>query len=369
MKLFFSKINCFLKFLWKTHRESGKSFVFLFVDFVRLKKKIGVSIDEYYNFEFEKLGKEFRESFLSGVEQRPCLDLLNPKKYYAIARNKYFSHLFLEARGVKTSELYCYYNPEGSLQYGNTAYDYNSVVKVLKEKQVQSCVIKSTETSYGNGVVVVDTIEYLNNVCVLHCFDGSVVELVSLLKYEPLIFESVVKQTKQIRNFNDSSVNTIRFMTTLYPSGEARIIATFIKIGRYGRCVDNAGKGGNVDAAVDVKTGKIYNTIQFNGYRNIKTITHHPDTGNLIEGVIIENWERIKEDVERFQRSMPFLKAIGWDIAITDDGPIVIEMNDYWDRTGQLFLRRGWKKEIQECYAQWRKLEGEGKVSYKMGRR
>ena len=52
---------------------------------------------------------------------------------------------------------------------------------------------------------------------------------------------------------------------------------------------------------------------------------------------------------------MPFCKAIGWDIAITDEGPVVIEVNEMWDRTGQYFIRRGWRNEIRDCYMAWKR--------------
>ena len=58
---------------------------------------------------------------------------------------------------------------------------------------------------------------------------------------------------------------------------------------------------------------------------------------------------------------VPKLEAAGWDVE-------VVEFNDYWDRTGQLFIKKGWKKEIESCYEEWKYLEREGKVSYKMGR-
>ena len=47
-------------------------------------------------------------------------------------------------------------------------------------------------------------------------------------------------------------------------------------------------------------------------------------------------------------------KAAGWDIAITDDGPLVIEVNDSWDRTSQYFICRGWRSEIRKCYTAWK---------------
>lgn len=44
----------------------------------------------------------------------------------------------------------------------------------------------------------------------------------------------------------------------------------------------------------------------------------------------------------------------GWIIPILDESSILIEVNDFWDRTGQYFIRRGWRKEIRDCYLAWK---------------
>lgn len=147
------KIKVFLSFLRDVHKDSRKGYFFLLRDFIRLKKEKGISIEEYSNFKFESRGKKFRDSFLSGVEQRPCLNLLNPKKYYILARNKYLSHLILGANNIRKAELYCYYHPEGRVKNDHIACDYDSVLAILKSKNIHSCVIKSTETSHGDGVI------------------------------------------------------------------------------------------------------------------------------------------------------------------------------------------------------------------------
>lgn len=326
------------------------------LDYYNLYKTKGLTADEYYEFEFEKQTPDFRKTFLGLNEQRYYLDYLNPKKYYSLARNKYLAHKMLENTGVHKTPLYCYYCPEGVF-VNNTdiASNISDVVRILKSKDVTSCVIKDTENSHGEGVIVIKHIEYQDNECLLHCFNDKIVKLSEVLGKYPLLFEGVIKQSKQVASFNESSVNTIRFMTTLYPSGEARVIATFIKIGRNGKCVDNAGDGGNVDACVDIDSGKLKYVIQYDGVRNIKNITHHPDSNNLLEGVVINNWQQIKKQVACFQKSFPYIKAAGWDIAITESGPVVIEVNDMWDRTGQMFLRKGWREEIRECYLAWKK--------------
>ena len=326
-------------------------------DYFSLYRAKGLTHEEYYEFEFEKRSEEFRRDFLGLNEQHYYLDLLNPLKYMSLARNKYMTHKMLENTGIRTSELYCYYQPEARYTVATEcASDIAGVLSILKDKGVQSCVIKTTESSHGDNVWVIKSIDYQDNDATLTRFDGQALTLSSVLGNDALIFESVVRQTEQFTAFNASSVNTVRFMTALYPDGSAKIVATFIKIGRAGRCVDNAGGGGNVDVCVDVETGEIRYAIQFDGWHNVKDIDCHPDSGNPLNGVIIENWDAVKAEVIRFQQAFPYCKVVGWDIAITDEGPVVIEINDFWDRTGQFFIRKGWRNEIRECYLAWKAI-------------
>lgn len=328
----------------------------VFFDYLNLWKTKGLHYQEYCLFDFFHQKDDFRKSFLCANEQRLYLDYLNPKKYYCLARNKFLAHKILEGTGVKTSDMYCYYQPEGRVMESEAiANDLKGVCRILKAKNVGQCVVKTTESSHGNSVYVVEKIDFLENDCQFTFFNGEKGLLSEILGKAPLIFESLVKQTRQLASFNESSVNTVRFMTLLYPDNKARLMAAFIKIGRAGRCVDNAGSGGNVDGCVDIETGELKYVVQFDGWDNVKDITHHPDSGALLEGVRIDNWKAIVDQVLRFQESLPYVKAAGWDIAITDDGPVVIEVNDFWDRTGQLFIRRGWRNEIRDCYLAWKK--------------
>lgn len=325
-------------------------------DYLSLFRTKGLNKEEYFDFEFENQDASFRNSFLGLNEQRFYLEYLNPVKYYSLARNKYFAHKLLENTGVRKTELFCYYQPEARFIISEeSASNLNDVLRILRRKSVHSCVIKTTESSHGDNVRVIRRIHYQEQDAILTCFDGKEFALSSILGQDALIFESIVLQTKQFATFNESSVNTVRFMTTLWPDGTARVIAVFMKVGRSGRCVDNAGSGGNVDAAVNLETGEIYNVVQFDGWRKAKAIDRHPDSGSLLNGVVIDHWEEIKAEVIRFQQAFPYCKAAGWDIAITDEGPVIIEVNDFWDRTGQFFIGHGWRDEIRKCYQAWKK--------------
>lgn len=313
------------------------------------------SITELHDFELDRFPESYSATFLNAVEQEHYLSLLNPRKYYSLARNKYWTHMYFDQMGVsEKAVLYCYYNPELTFSHSQSiGCTLENVLEILCAKNVDECMIKTTESSHGDNVILAKSIRYENGDAILVNHKGEQIRLSEVLGKTPLIFESLIKQSDQFASFNPSSVNTVRFMTTLMPDGTARTIACFIKIGRAGSCVDNAGAGGNVDTSVDVETGEIQYPILFNGWRQVSDIECHPDTGTLLNGVKIENWENIRKKVESFQQALPFVKAAGWDIAITSEGPVIIEVNDMWDRTGQLFIRRGWKPEIKACYDAW----------------
>lgn len=343
--------------LMKTH---------IFIDYLGLYRHKGLTRNEYLNFEFERQSDIFRQTFLGLNEQRYYLDYLNPIKYYSLARNKYLAHKILGNTGIRKSTLYCYYQPEGKVIESNEiANNLSDVCRILKAKNITECVIKTTETSHGDNVYVVNYIEYEVDDCKLTLFNNMVIPLSEILGQDPMIFESIVRQTAQFESFNASSVNTVRFMTVLYPDNKARLAGIWMKCGRAGRCVDNAGSGGNIDACVDMTNGEIKYVVEFNGWRKVKAITHHPDSRALLEGVKIENWDDIVAQVLHFQECFPYCKAAGWDIAITDKGPVVIEVNDFWDRTGQYFIRRGWRSDIRDCYMAWK----ETGTDYKLCRR
>ena len=140
----------------------------VFFDYLSLSRSKGLTWDEYYDFEFDNRDDAFRASFLGMNEQRYYLDYLNPVKYYSLARNKYLAHKMLENTGVRKAELYCYYQPEARyITENGIGSDLKGVLDILKDKDVQSCVIKMTEGSHGDSVWVIKRVNYQDDDAIL----------------------------------------------------------------------------------------------------------------------------------------------------------------------------------------------------------
>ena len=57
--------------------------------------------------------------------------------------------------------------------------------------------------------------------------------------------------------------------------------------------------------------------------------SRHPDTGTEIAGQILPGWRAAQDEALRLMRLLPFINYVGWDIVLTDAGPVFLEGNNY----------------------------------------
>lgn len=360
-----------IKRLFTTHKQiraySKVSFSWFLKDFIKCKNATEINLEEYFIYEFEKQSEELKLNFLSNMAEFKLFPFLNPDEYWVVSKDKYICHLMFEDLGLPMTELYLYYYPEFEHSTPKVSNDLKSTIRILKEKDISDFILKPVNGNSGVGIMRIKRIDFKgDDDCILYDHNGKSYLLSEILGRYPILFEKYVVQTEQFSRFNDSSVNTIRFMTSLYPDNEVRIFANFIRIGRAGSCIDNIKTADNINALIDIKTGYIYKVLHNKGWRNFEEITHHPDSGNQIKGELIENWEEICKKVKDFHKSHPYLKVLGWDIAVTDNGPVILETNGTPGITGQYMSQSGWRNEILRCYNAWKDYDKKYDISRKM---
>ncbi|MGL1664087.1 sugar-transfer associated ATP-grasp domain-containing protein, partial [Vibrio parahaemolyticus] len=53
----------------------------------------------------------------------------------------------------------------------------------------------------------------------------------------------------------------------------------------------------------------------------------HPDTGAAIVGTDIPDWPRLIDLVQAAALVFPGIRTQSWDVALTDQGPVLLEVN------------------------------------------
>ncbi len=112
------------------------------------------------------------------------------------------------------------------------------------------------------------------------------------------------------------------------PDGVKPIRATW-KIATPPNHVDNfvLGANGNLLASVDLVSGEVSRTIG-GFWPKTEVLLKHPQSGQTVEGFRLPGWERILDACHRGGAVFPLLKIHHWDFAITDQGPLILELND-----------------------------------------
>ena len=165
-----------------------------------------------------------------------------------------------------------------------------------------------------------------------------------------MLLQEVVKQHDDINAINPNCINTIRIITMRSDKGNIHVFAATIRIGTVkDSFVDNRALGG---AAVGIdENGKLMKY----GFQHAKygtKISQHPVTGVVFEGVQLPYWDEVVDLVIRAHKAIINVQSIGWDVAITPDGPVLIEGNDNWEIANPQDALGGLKKRWYELLKQ-----------------
>lgn len=139
------------------------------------------------------------------------------------------------------------------------------------------------------------------------------------------VFQRRLLAHPQLRAFHPLTLPTIRVVTCLEDE-EVWIPRAVLKlpVGRAG--VDNFHAGG-IACPVDPETGVVAPGIPKSGF---EWLSQHPETGLRFEGMRLPFWSEAIATVKTAAPLFSDLKCLGWDLAITDSGPLLIEANYEW---------------------------------------
>lgn len=132
---------------------------------------------------------------------------------------------------------------------------------------------------------------------------------------------------------------TIRFLVLLSPEAAA-IESAVIKIPLSRHPGDNYWRTGNMLGALD-DAGAIRRVATGSG-ASLGEVSTHPETGATLPGLVLPDWREAKELCLRAARMFPGVRTQSWDIALTDAGAVIMELNYGGDlNLHQLAHRRG----------------------------
>ena len=286
-----------------------------------------------------RIKKEFPLYYISNLLYRQGID--NYKDYLSLKENSKILHwsyakgnhqkenvqnkLLFEQHLVKhnvATPKIIFHNTNETFIYGSkvltitTETDFRAFIHdVFKEQPLEKIFCKPVDAGYGRNTSIItkETVADIKS------------DTIAMLLTSSFIFQEVIAQHDVLNNINASSVNTLRIMSYKNASNEVSIIAGFIRVGRKGAIVDNAHAGGIV-IPINSETGA-FNPKGFQLIDNGGGIfTTHPDSGILFADISIPEYDKVKALVKKGSAIFDY-PLLGWDVAITPTGPVLVEAN------------------------------------------
>jgi hypothetical protein len=129
-------------------------------------------------------------------------------------------------------------------------------------------------------------------------------------------------------------LQTVRIVTLVSERNGPEIVGSLFKVIGSNATIDNfaSGSKGNLLAPVSRQTGRIECalTCRPSGV-GLEPVERHPLTGLPLPGFQLPFWPETCELARRAALAFAPLLSVGWDVAITPDGPVLIEGNAWWD--------------------------------------
>ena len=277
-------------------KREGRCALPMLVDAVFCGVVLGSGLSDYLNYEF------YRRSF---KEKREYATLRNQDNFYAEVSPAQYKKVFtVKPNFLRAFEKYVgrsFVFPEDcTFSQVNDFLDANPV---FMEKPIDGL------GGYGVHKVRTDGIEDRQ-------------QYYAYLKENRIFIEQLIIQHPDMSALCENSVNTIRVMTST-TSGTPEIIFAGLRVGNGTADVDNFHSGG-MGVLVDVESGRLTG----DGInKNLDHFTRHPVTDILFDGYQLPFWDEVKAMVLEASLVEPRIKVIGWDVAITGDGPVFVEGN------------------------------------------
>lgn len=290
----FKKMNTIVDIISK---ENNKSKLYIKFDMFRNFLKRGIGYTDYYRGNYINLTKKEKDTFVTAKSFYKVIHYFNNDEYICIFHNKlifnkffreYIKRDYLDLRKCTKEEFFNFLNK----------YD-----AVFAKDPLGEC---------GHGIekIITNDIKDKNKF-----YD-------KLIANKQFLLEEEIIQCDELNEINPKAVNSFRIVTLL-KDGKAYIVGNALRVNQFDSeiigCTNDIYFSLNEEGRIDSKV--------IDDYGNIYKV--HPLTHKEFSKVKIPGVKEAFEMCKKAALEVPEVRYVGWDIAFSNKGPLLVEGNEY----------------------------------------
>jgi hypothetical protein len=197
-------------------------------------------------------------------------------------------------------------------------------------------VVKPSQGAYGEGVRIIarsgESLVQRGRGAIL-CRE-LIAELYADPVYDAFVIQQMLVNHPDVRGLSGAEgLQTCRVMTTIRPDGTPDVLYAFLRVIAGDSPIDNfrSGTAGNYLARINCGDGTIHSCWRYAREGGAVRVDSHPVTGIRFAGYQLPFWPEAMQLALRAALAFCPIRTVGWDIALTGTGPVLVEGNIWYD--------------------------------------
>jgi hypothetical protein len=153
----------------------------------------------------------------------------------------------------------------------------------------------------------------------------------------PMLVQPWLRNHAALADIARDSLLTVRVISCLNEDDEPEVCLAMLRLLTVLEPAWRHLPDGEYAAPIDLKTGALGILTGDSMATSVTRLQRHPVTGAKIEGRFMPHWEATQALALQLHRHVRHRVMVGWDIAITPEGPVMLEGNTNFD---VMFLQR-----------------------------
>jgi hypothetical protein len=310
---------------------AGKSLSGLLREVYSLSRGPGrLTPHEYFYYQLDNCALPFEEKkrFIGKAAQTRFHFNCNDARWFAIIHDKLLFQAAMEGAGFPVPRLLAVqHNKRSWPKVPHLATNEN--IACFFETNVQlPMFVKPIDGMYSLGSMLVEGYAPASSELLLR-FRGrlaidSFAQLL-LTRESGHIFQECLEPHPDIATLIGNRLPSVRVIVFL-SQNDPVIFRAVCKLPMGINIADNYWRDGNMLGAIAMDTGEIKRVVRGTG-SDLVEIERHPDTGEKLIGYSLPGWPKVRELVGAAARTLPGVRTQAWDVALSSQGPVLLEVN------------------------------------------
>ncbi|MEM9278704.1 MAG: sugar-transfer associated ATP-grasp domain-containing protein, partial [Pseudomonadota bacterium] len=266
-------------------------------------------------------------TFAGKQAQQAFNKIYNDRTWYAVTKNKIAFEALMRGGGMPCPETIAIYDRKGRGAGAPVLKKAEALEAFLLDKKNHPVFCKPTTGLLSIGSFRIDKAEDKNLVVNgEHAYPvKEVIKYIQGVSKKGYLFQRVLEPHDDFKKIGCKVISSVRFLV-LNREEQAEIHSCVLKVPAKGEVADNFWRSGSIIAAINLDNGKFDRAVLKN-HDSVEILDAKSDEAKQYFQFELPDFEAAKNCVLQASRFLAGVRVQSWDVALTRNGPVLLEVN------------------------------------------